>query len=1048
MTHIYFSRFALIISFSLLGGSLSSSEMAQPISKMEIAIMDHNPDSSYVYFGEELKGIISQLSELDDVNNSPLKKLNQHIKNGYYIGECEAVVEALEYAECVLRKNKTLDEAQTYKMMCDLDAIIEQVIDGEFTINSSHKDIAYLPASLQIFDQDITPYSEFAKRLVALSPALVVSTANETLSGLSTIDGVSLAANDRVLLTAQTNPVENGLWLAQSGAWTRPSDFNTGNLADQAYVLISSGSVNAGSSWLCTTPTAVIDTDPITFVLFAYADTTVAANVGSGTGLIFRDKTGTVINLRTLIAGTDINITNNADDITIDTNATSANTASTIVQRDASGRFSAGAISVTDQVVSSSLTVTPFGTAGIIHNNNSGLLSSSLIVNADISASAAIVDSKLATISTAGKVNNSATTANSANLANAIVTRDASGNFSAGTITATLSGNASTATSATTANSATSFTGSLVGDVTGTQGATVVSFVGGQSASNVASATSLANTSTSANVASALVRRSASGGFSAGAISVTDEVISSSLTITPLSTAGIIHNNASGLLSSSLIVNADISASAAIVDTKLATISTAGKVANSATTATGLNTANAIVARDASGNFSAGTIIASLSGSASNNLLKAGDTMTGTLQIPAGTTSAPSLVFTGSTTAGLSASSGNLIFSTNALERMKITSGGTVNIKALTSAGVMHNDASGNLSSSLIVNSDVAAGAAIVDTKLATISTAGKVNNSATTATDANTANAIVKRDSSGNFTAGVVTVVDVTANGNLILTTNPSTSTAGNIFKGTNTPFIHNFGISSTFVGENAGNFSMSGDGQNSILGAFAFGSNSSGNNNTGVGYIALPDCTTGNNNVAIGSGAGGTLTTGSGNIYINANAGAASEATTTRIGTSQTKCFIAGIRGITTGNNNAIAVLIDSAGQLGTVSSSQNVKHDIEDMGNESNNILNLRPVTFVYNGDENNKKQYGLIAEEVDVMFPGIVVKDEEGQPETVQYHVLPVLLLNEMKKQQAIIEGQDVVINNLTITVETMKAAMDILQHQIQNFNERINILEKS
>ena len=58
------------------------------------------------------------------------------------------------------------------------------------------------------------------------------------------------------------------------------------------------------------------------------------------------------------------------------------------------------------------------------------------------------------------------------------------------------------------------------------------------------------------------------------------------------------------------IVNADIDAAAAIADTKLATIATAGKVANSATTATSANTANAIVTRDASGNFLAGTITA------------------------------------------------------------------------------------------------------------------------------------------------------------------------------------------------------------------------------------------------------------------------------------------------------------------------------------------------------------------------------------------------------------------------------------------------------
>ena len=63
------------------------------------------------------------------------------------------------------------------------------------------------------------------------------------------------------------------------------------------------------------------------------------------------------------------------------------------------------------------------------------------IVNADINSAAGITDGKLATIATAGKVSNSATTATSANTANAIVARDASGNFSAGTITANVTGN-------------------------------------------------------------------------------------------------------------------------------------------------------------------------------------------------------------------------------------------------------------------------------------------------------------------------------------------------------------------------------------------------------------------------------------------------------------------------------------------------------------------------------------------------------------------------------------------------------------------------------
>ena len=75
----------------------------------------------------------------------------------------------------------------------------------------------------------------------------------------------------------------------------------------------------------------------------------------------------------------------------------------------------------------------------------SAMILDGTIVNTDISASASIADTKLATIATAGKVSNSATTAASANTASAIVARDASGNFSAGTITAALSGNASSA---------------------------------------------------------------------------------------------------------------------------------------------------------------------------------------------------------------------------------------------------------------------------------------------------------------------------------------------------------------------------------------------------------------------------------------------------------------------------------------------------------------------------------------------------------------------------------------------------------------------------
>jgi hypothetical protein len=94
-------------------------------------------------------------------------------------------------------------------------------------------------------------------------------------------------------------------------------------------------------------------------------------------------------------------------------------------------------------------------TGDVTSVGNATSIAAGVIVDADINASAAIVDTKLATISTAGKVSNSATTAASANTASAIVARDASGNFTAGTITANLTGNVSGSSGSTTGNAAT-----------------------------------------------------------------------------------------------------------------------------------------------------------------------------------------------------------------------------------------------------------------------------------------------------------------------------------------------------------------------------------------------------------------------------------------------------------------------------------------------------------------------------------------------------------------------------------------------------------------
>jgi hypothetical protein len=94
----------------------------------------------------------------------------------------------------------------------------------------------------------------------------------------------------------------------------------------------------------------------------------------------------------------------------------------------------------------------------------------------------------------------------------------------------------------------------------------------------------------------------------------------------------------------------------------------------------------------------------------------------------------------------------------------------------------------------------------------------------------------------------------------------------------------------------------------------------------------------------------------------------------------------------------------VIDGAGQLGTVASSERFKKDVAIMGQASEGILSLRPVTFHYKTDGENTPQFGLIAEEVAKVNPALVMPDKEGKPYTVRYDAVNAMLLNEFLKER--------------------------------------------
>lgn len=123
---------------------------------------------------------------------------------------------------------------------------------------------------------------------------VAATTANITLSGTQTIDGVALIAGDRCLVKNQTTQANNGIYVVAAGAWTRSTDMDTWAEVPGAYTFVEQGTTQADTGWVCTSNSGgTLGTTAITFVQFAGSGTYTA-----GTGLT--------------LTGTQFSITNTA----------------------------------------------------------------------------------------------------------------------------------------------------------------------------------------------------------------------------------------------------------------------------------------------------------------------------------------------------------------------------------------------------------------------------------------------------------------------------------------------------------------------------------------------------------------------------------------------------------------------------------------------------------------------------------------------------------------------------------------------------------------
>lgn len=261
----------------------------------------------------------------------------------------------------------------------------------------------------------------------------------------------------------------------------------------------------------------------------------------------------------------------------------------------------------------------------------SALVLTGSVLNADLAGS--IADSKLSTITTAGKVSNSATTATNANTPSAIVARDGSGNFTAGIITATLSGNATSATTVTT-------NANLTGPITSTGNATAIASQTGTGTTFVMN-TSPTLVTPNLGTPSALIATNASGtasGLTAGTVTTNANltgpitsvgnatsvaaqtgtgstfVMQTSPTLTtpnlgtPSALVGTnISGTASGLTAGNVTTNANLTGP--VTSTGNATAIANGAITQAMTDATSTPTASKTASYDANSNLSAVNLI-------------------------------------------------------------------------------------------------------------------------------------------------------------------------------------------------------------------------------------------------------------------------------------------------------------------------------------------------------------------------------------------------------------------------------------------------------
>jgi len=128
-----------------------------------------------------------------------------------------------------------------------------------------------------------------AQGLDAKQSAYLATTGNITLSGNQTIDGLTTLTGSRVLVKNQTDPTQNGIYVAGTGAWTRATDMDVWTEVPGAFCWVENGTTQADTGWVCTSDASG---GPIGASGISWAQFTGAAMITAGAGIT---KTGNTL---------------------------------------------------------------------------------------------------------------------------------------------------------------------------------------------------------------------------------------------------------------------------------------------------------------------------------------------------------------------------------------------------------------------------------------------------------------------------------------------------------------------------------------------------------------------------------------------------------------------------------------------------------------------------------------------------------------------------------------------------------------------------------